>query len=262
MISSSEIANNYISIGEKKGSLPFFKMMMLSIMAGMFIAFAGLGATIASCTVQNASLAKLIAGCVFPAGLAMVVLTGAELFTGNSLMVMSLLNKKLALVKLLKSWLVVYVGNLIGGIIVSLITVYGHTLSMFDDKLVNAVVNTASAKCSITFVDGVLRGIACNILVCLAVIMAMASKSAGGKIVSLFFPIMVFVVCGFEHSVANMFYIPAGIFASYEYGVVADNLNWVNFFVINEIPVTLGNIIGGSSLGVVYWALYVKKGSE
>lgn len=260
MTSSSDITKNYISIGEKKGSLPLGKMLILSIMAGMFIAFAGLGATIASCTVDSLSIAKLTAGCVFPAGLAMVVLTGTELFTGNSLMVISVLSKRLSVLKLIWSWFVVYIGNLIGGLIVSAIAVYSHVLSLFDDKLVNAVVNTATVKCSISFCDGLLRGIACNILVCLAVIMAMASKSASGKIVSLFFPIMVFVVCGFEHSVANMFYIPVGIFASYEYGITNDSLTWLNFFVTNEVPVTIGNIIGGSCLGAVYWYLYIKKG--
>lgn len=259
MVTSNEIAKNYIAIGERKGNLPFGKMMLLSVLAGMFIAFAGLGATIASCAVDNGSIAKLIAGCVFPAGLAMVVLTGTELFTGNSLMVISAFEKKLSIIKLIKSWVFVYIGNFIGGLIVSAIAVYGHTLSMFDGKLVEAVVNTASAKCSIGFADGLLRGIACNVLVCLAVIMAMASKSASGKIISLFFPIMIFVVCGFEHSVANMFYIPAGILAKGEYGIANDTVTWINFLVTNEIPVTLGNIIGGAGLGATYWLLYIKN---
>lgn len=262
MLTSSEIAKNYIAIGEKKGNLPFVKMLVLSVLAGMFIALAGLGATVASFSVENTSIAKLISGCVFPAGLAMVVLTGAELFTGNNLMAISALEKKISLLKLIKAWVVVYIGNLIGGLIVSAIAVYGHTLSMGNGALANAIVNTANAKCSISFTDGLLRGIACNILVCLAVIMAMSAKNSASKIISLFFPIMIFVICGFEHSVANMFYIPAGLFASYEYGITADNLTWFNFFVTNEIPVTLGNIIGGSGLGITYWYLYIKKGSN
>lgn len=256
MTSSKDIANNYISIGENKGNLPFFKMLVLSILAGMFIALAGLGATVASFSIENTSVAKLISGCVFPAGLAMVILTGTELFTGNSLMIISTLERKLSILKLLKSWVVVYIGNLIGGLLVSAGAVYGHTLSMGNGALAQAVVNTAYAKCSIGLTEGLIRGIFCNVLVCLAVIMAMSTKNSAGKIIALFFPIMIFVVCGFEHSVANMFYIPAGIFASYEYGITAENLTWFNFFVTNEIPVTLGNIIGGTGLGIAYRYLY------
>lgn len=262
MLTSKEITENYISIGEKKGNLPFFKMLVLSILAGMFIALAGLGASVASYSVENASVAKLISGCVFPAGLAMVVLTGAELFTGNCLMVISALEKRLSVFKLIKAWVVVFIGNLIGGLLVSAGAVYGHTLSMGNGTLAQAVVNTASAKCSITFADGLIRGIFCNVLVCLAVLMAMSAKGSAGKIISLFFPILIFVVCGFEHSVANMFYIPAGLFASYEYGLTADNLTWFNFFITNEIPVTLGNIIGGAGLGITYHYLYIKKAND
>ena len=259
MNSPSEIAKAYINIGENKAKTPFFKLVILSILAGMFIAIAGAGATVASCTISNPSVAKIIAGCVFPAGLAMVILAGSELFTGDCLMIISVLEKRISVLKMLKTWLIVYIGNLIGGLLVSAMVVWGHTLSMFDGALLESVVKTATAKANIGFTDGLIRGIMCNILVCLAVWMAASAKTSAGKIVALFLPIMIFVACGFEHSIANMFYIPVGLFATYEYGITADGLNWFGFLVQNEIPVTIGNIIGGVSVGGMYWLAYLKK---
>lgn len=253
MITSKDILKNYISIGEGKSKLPIGRATVLSVLAGMFIALAGIGASVASCMVDNPSIAKLISGCVFPAGLAMVVLTGSELFTGDSLMIISVLSRRVSILKMLRTWIIVYIGNLIGSMIVVLAVVYGHTLSMFDSSLAASLVATASSKCALSFGDAFLRGIMCNVLVCIAVWMGMSAKSAGGKVIALFLPIMVFVICGFEHSVANMFYIPAGILASAEYGIHADGLNWIAFFINNEIPVTLGNIVGGTGLGCALW---------
>ncbi len=262
MNSPSEITQNYVTIGTNKAKTVWWKMLLLAILAGMYIAIAGVGASIASTTVDNPSIAKLIAGCIFPAGLAMVLLAGSELFTGNCLMIIPVLEKKITVFEMLRAWVIVYVGNLIGGILVSAMVVYGHTFSMFGNKVAESAVSIAAGKVALSFQDGFIRGIMCNILVCVAVWMTFAAKDAGGKVLALFLPIMVFVICGYEHSVANMYYIPSGLFAMKEYGITADGLTWGSFFINNEIPVTLGNIVGGMFIGIMYWAIFLKKKHE
>lgn len=259
MITSKEIEHDYIDIGYNKCNMNIAKCFVLSILAGMFIAFGGLGSSIASCTVENPGVAKLIQSVVFPAGLAMVVAIGAELFTGDCLITISVLERKTSVLKFIRTLVIVYIGNLVGGLIVSALAVYGHTMSAFDGALAQNIVDVATKKCEIGFGDGILRGILCNVLVCLAVWMTMTTKSAAGKIIALFFPIMVFVICGFEHSVANMFYIPAGIMTAKEYGIDSDSLNWFNFFIINEFPVTVGNVIGGIAVSLSLWFTQSQK---
>ena len=254
----AEIATSFIKIGENKASLPAIKMLILGIFAGMFVALAGAGSSIAATTVSNPSLSRLCNAMIFPAGLVMVLLAGSELFTGNSLMVISVLEKKINLKGLLKNWVVVYIGNLLGSMFVAVLFVFSHVPGMFDGKLAEFMVASAAAKTHLTFSDAFLRAILCNILVCLAVWVAASVIHAEGKIIALYLPIVVFVLCGFEHCVANMFCIPAGIFAAGEYGVVAEGLNWFGFFVKNLIPVTLGNIVGGSMVGIGYWFVYLQ----
>lgn len=258
MKTSREITESYVEIGNKKCTARFCKTFVLAILAGMFIAFGGLGSSIASCTLVG-SAARIVSGCVFPAGLAMVVLVGTELFTGDCLIAISVLERKTSILKFIKTLIVVYIGNFVGSILVGASAVYGHTLSAFDGKLAEALVNTATAKANIGFVDGLLRGIMCNVLVCIAVWMSMSAKTAAGKVFALFFPIMVFVICGYEHSVANMFYIPTGIMAASEYGIDTQNLTWYGFLVINEIPVTIGNIIGGVGFAFSMWYTQISK---
>lgn len=259
MNSPAQIAKNYVAIGENKANLSVGKTLMLAFLAGMFIGIAGIGAMIASCMVPNGSISKLINGCVFPGGLAMVMLAGSELFTGDCLMVISVFEKRIKVMKMLKTWLLVWVGNFAGGLFISAMVVYGHTMSLFNGGLAQAAVNVAAAKCNITFADGLIRGVMCNILVCIAVWIGFAEDSAAGKVVAIFLPILVFVVSGYEHSVANMTYIPTGLFTAMEYGIEADGLNWFNFLIKNEIPVTIGNILGGGLLGLLYWAIYLAK---
>lgn len=170
-----------------------------------------------------------------------------------------MLERKANVLKFIRTLIIVYIGNLVGSILVALMAVYGHTLSAFDGALAQNIVDIAAKKCEIGFGDAIIRGILCNVLVCSAVWMSMTTKSAAGKIVALFMPIMVFVISGFEHSVANMFYIPAGIMALKEYGVEAEGLNWFNFFITNELPVTIGNLIGGISLSVALWFTQSQK---
>lgn len=265
MNSPAEIAKNYVSIGKGKTTMKASKLFILGIMAGIFIAIAGVGASTASCSIGG-SVGKLVGACVFPAGLTLVILAGSELFTGNCLIIISVLEKEATLAGMLRNWTIVYLGNLAGSLFVAWGMTACHQLSLFDAALAGAAINTAVAKVSMPFGDAFLKGVFCNMLVCLAVWLGFSAKSAAGKIVALFYPIMVFVVCGFEHSVANMFYGPAGLFAmtnaSYLDKATADvsKLTWSAFFLKNLLPVTLGNIIGGALfVGVVYWFIYLKK---
>ena len=269
MNSPKEIAQNYIATGVAKTKYPIPKMLLLGVLAGMFIALAGVGATIAPASVATASLAKLVSAVVFPAGLAMVLLSGSELFTGNCLIIIPVLEKEAKFSAMLKNWLFVYIGNFAGSILIAALTVYSGTFSLFSDAAAASLIKTAVAKVTMSFSDALLRGIMCNFLVCIAVWMTFAAKDVAGKITGLFFPIMLFVLCGFEHSIANMFYIPAGLFASGKtayldaYVSVAgaghiNSLTWGALFTKNLIPVTLGNIIGGTVLvGIGYWYIYL-----
>lgn len=270
MNSPKEIAQNYIATGVAKTKYPAVKMILLGVLAGMFIALAGVGATIAPATVATASLAKFLGAAIFPAGLAMVLLAGSELFTGNCLIVISVLEKEAKLTAMLKNWLFVYIGNFIGSILIAALTVYSGTFSLFGDAAAVSVIKTAVAKVSMTFTDAMLRGILCNFLVCIAVWMSFAAKDVAGKITGLFFPIMLFVLSGYEHSIANMYYIPAGLFASTNSaymsayngagGAGTSALTWGSLFIKNLIPVTLGNIIGGVVLvGMGYWFIYLRE---
>lgn len=260
-----EIAENYVSIGKKKAEMRADKMFLLAVMAGIYIALAGCGASAAACTIGG-SAGKLIGACVFPAGLTLVLLAGSELFTGNCLLVIPALEREISPGAMLRNWLIVYLGNFAGSVLIAWMAVYSHQLSLFDGQLAAAAVNTAVAKVSMPFGDAFLKGICCNVLVCLAVWVSFAAKDVTGKIAALFYPIVVFVVCGFEHSVANMFYCPAGLFAAglpeYAKAITTDTsvLTWGNFLFRNLLPVTLGNIVGGAVfVGGVYWWVYLHR---
>ncbi|MBQ6404368.1 MAG: formate/nitrite transporter family protein [Oscillospiraceae bacterium] len=259
MFSPKEVAQNYLNASETKAQLPFGRMFVLAILAGMFIAVGGLAAGVGSATLSG-SAARLVSGAVFPAGLAMVLIAGSELFTGNCLMIMGVLTRRITALGMLRNLVVVWLGNLVGAMLIACIAAFGHSYGAFNGALAEAVVNTAAAKTSLSFGDAFLRGVGCNFLVCIAVWMANAAKTVGGKIAGLFFPIAAFVIAGFEHVVANMYYIPAGLFAASIHGIAAQGLTWGAFLVKNLIPVTLGNMAGGMILvGCVGWYLYLKE---
>ncbi len=245
-----DIAASYIDTGAAKAAQPKGRMLLLAILAGAFIALAGVAAT-----VGTALAGKLAGACIFPAGLAMVIVAGSELFTGNNLMVISLLEKRITAGELLAAWAVVYIGNFLGAVIVAAAAVWSGALGAYAD----AVIATAAAKCAIPFGQALLRGVLCNVLVCTAVWMAMAAKDVTGKIAGLYFPVMAFVLCSFEHSIANMFYIPAGLFSVMRTGAAAEGLSWGAFFVKNLLPVTAGNILGGAGLGALLHTIYLRK---
>ncbi|MBR1598216.1 MAG: formate/nitrite transporter family protein [Lachnospiraceae bacterium] len=260
MYSPAEIAERYKEAGANKTRLPVAKMFVLALFAGIFIAFGAFGSQVAGASIDSASLGKFLSALVFPVGLMMVLMAGAELFTGNSLLVIPVLAKEATVKGMLKNWVVVYIGNLLGSILIALLLTYSHSFNLFDKAVAVSVVNTAASKVSLSFSDAFLRGILCNVLVCISVWISFSAKEAAGKIIGLFLPIMLFVISGYEHCVANMYFIPAGILASHEYGLEVDGLTWGSFFVNNLLPVTLGNVVGGACIvGMGYFFVYLSK---
>lgn len=267
MLSPKEVADRYVSVGRGKTALPIGRMLILGMMAGVFIALAAVAANTAMSTVANPSLAKLAAACVFPGGLAMVLLAGSELFTGNCLLVIPLLQRQISWGGMLRNWLFVYLGNLLGSLLVVGLVSLGGQWSLFSGQLAVTTIKVASGKLALSFPSALALGVCCNFLVCVAVWISFAADSVGGKLAGLFFPILFFVLAGFEHSVANMYYIPAGLVAAANpdfaalaaaAGVDMSRLSWSGFFLGNLLPVTLGNILGGSLLvGCVYWYCYL-----
>ncbi len=260
MYGPAEIAKRYSDAGAGKTKLALPKMFVLAMFAGMFIAFGAFGSQVVSVGAEIPAVGKLLGALVFPVGLLMVIMAGAELFTGNSLIIISVLDGKATVKGMLRNWVVVYLGNFVGSIFVAAILTYGHAYSLFDGKLAESVVATAQTKVMLSLPDAFLRAILCNILVCIAVWISFSAEDVAGKILGLYLPIMLFVVSGYEHCVANMYFIPAGIFASGEYGIAADALNWTACFVNNLLPVTIGNVLGGVCVvGLGYFFAYLHR---
>ena len=265
----AEIADFTVNVGVKKANLTITNQFALGVLAGAFIAFGAQAANIVTHTISDIGIAKLIGGLIFPAGLMLVLMAGAELFTGNSLMIIALAERRITLSQLLRSWLVVYSGNFAGSVLVALLISWSGQLNYTGGLLGGVTLKAAAGKVSLTFTQAFTLGILCNWLVCLAVWMSFGAKDGISKAVCVFFPIWLFVASGFEHSIANMYYIPAGILAKSAYTANAlelgvsqaaiDSLNWCTMFTRNLLPVTLGNILGGAGfVGCVYWFVYVR----
>ena len=251
------------------------KLFILSFIAGVFIAFAASGSTFASFNLlankDSLGIGKLIQGLTFTPGLIFVLIGGAELFTGNNLMVISVLDKKISIKELLRAWGIVYIGNFIGSVFFAFLMLKSGQWNSGASELGARVILIANSKVNLGFSQALILGIACNWLVCLAVWMSFGSDSQVGKMLCAFFPVMLFVLSGFEHSIANMYYIPAGILAKSIPEYVAatgldqaalNGLNWGSFLGNNLLPVTLGNIIGGGIfVGLGYWLAYRKRGN-
>lgn len=258
ILTPQQIVSANIRAAAGKAQLPMPRMILLGILAGMFIACGASASSVAMHAISNVGLARLVAGCVFPVGLMMIVFVGGELFTGDCLMVMGCLHRIYSVGRMLRVLGVVFAGNFAGAALFAAL-VGGTSQFGYSGGLLGAfTVKVALGKVSLSFADAFVSGILCNIFVCLAVLMASAAKNIAGKVLAIFFPIMAFVVSGYEHCVANMFYVPAGIIAvsngTYRqaaeavYGYSAaqlESLNWGNFLVKNLLPVTLGNIVGG-----------------
>jgi len=279
-LAPADLSKALINVGKAKANNSIGKLFVLGILAGVFIGFAAHLATVVATgwtiggTAALFGLKKFFIGAVFSVGLMLVIIPGSELFTGNNLMTVALFNKNITFAQLLRNWGIVYLGNFVGSIALAwmIAQMSGLTNGAIGGTAIKIALGKVStggdAHTSMYF----FRAIGCNWLVCLAVMMAIAAKDIAGKVLAIFFPIMAFVTSGFEHCVANMYFLPAGIFSkSYEKAVAASGksaealagLNWSTMVTNNLLIVTLGNIVGGALLtGVVYWWIFVKGTKE
>lgn len=257
----AEAIANKVGVAKTKSS--FMKLLILGIFAGVYIAFGAQLATIVGHDISaylGVGIAKLVIGGVFSVGLMLVILAGAELFTGNNLIMMSVLNKQASVGSMLRNWVIVYFANLIGSLLIVWLIHYSGLLNVNGGAVGEKAVAIANSKVNLAFVPAFARAILCNWLVCLAVWLAIAAKTVIGKIFACFFPIMAFVASGFEHSIANMYFIPIGILnkGMAASGLDVSNLN-IQGFISNLVPVTLGNIVGGAFfVATLYYFVFLK----
>ena len=276
-------------LGVKKAALPAMNMFALAVLAGAFIGIGAIFATTVAAggmSVKDAAgaaafstglpygVTRLLVGLAFTVGLILVVVGGAELFTGNNLISMAFASKKVTFGALLRNWVIVYVGNFVGSILTAYIVFLGKQYSFGNGAIGLTALSIGEAKTSFTFIQAVALGIMCNALVCMAVWMCYSARSTTDKILAIIPPIACFVAAGFEHSVANMYFIPVSLFIKGSgdttfftaIGKTAENfphLTWGNFFFANLLPVTIGNIIGGAFMvGLIYWFIYLRKTAQ
>lgn len=265
MLSPEEITTYVEEVGVKKANNKCVQTLLLGILAGVFIALGAYASSVASHGVSDPGLQKVVAGTVFPIGLILVLICGSELFTGNALLSIAWAEKKITTGQMLRNWTIVWVGNFIGAVLVAILVFSAGLLT--TGTVGGYAVKIAATKASIGFGPALASGILCNIIVCLSVWGTYASKDVMGKIFMGFFPIFAFVIAGFEHCVANMYYFsigllakmnPAFVEASHVSAEKLDNLTVGGIFN-NLIPVTIGNVIGGAvCVGLVYWFIYRK----
>jgi len=264
----ADIALKAEAVGVQKTRLDFVGLLTLAVLGGAFIALGSMFATTVLAGADGVlpfGISRLLSGLVFCLGLILVVVGGAELFTGNTLMVMAWAAGKVRLAEMLRAWLIVYIGNFIGALgAAALVFLSGQYLSG-KGSVAAVALNIALAKVTLSFEHAFFLGILCNVLVCLAVWLAYGARTTADKILAILFPVSAFVVAGFEHSVANMYLIPLGLFikawgsSALTGGTDYSALTWPAFF-ISLVPVTIGNIIGGGGLvGMVYWFVYLRK---
>ena len=264
--SPGEIAEKVESVGVAKAHLPTLQTLMLGMVAGGFI---GLGALYFTLVVSDPQLsfgvARVLGGVAFSLGLILVVVAGAELFTGNNLLVMAWADRKITTAEMLRNWALVYASNAVGAIGLAVVVYLSQHASMNQGAVALAYVKIAAAKTALPFWEAFFKGVLCNLLVCLAVWLALAGRSVTDKVLAIVFPISAFVAAGFEHSVANMYFIPLGVFlkgsVAAPAGMDMTALDWGGF-VGNLIPVTLGNIIGGSVMVALVYHMIYRRGSN
>ncbi|MFK7819283.1 MAG: formate transporter FocA [Planctomycetaceae bacterium] len=268
-----DMATKAEDVGVRKANMDAATMFALAVLAGAFIALGAVVATIVS--VSGAAdplpygVTKLLCGLVFSLGLILVIVGGAELFTGNNLIVMAWASRRITTRALLRNWGIVYLGNLVGSLAIALL-VFGSGQYMFaNGEVGKTMLSIANAKCELGFFQATCLGVLCNILVCLAVWLTLSARTTTDRIMAIIAPITAFVAAGFEHSVANMYFIPVGLLT--KYGATPEFWNTVeqtggnysgltvSAMFANLVPVTLGNIIGGAILvGTVYWFVYLR----
>ncbi|MCI0393748.1 MAG: formate transporter FocA [Chloroflexi bacterium] len=266
------MAQKMESVGLAKVNLGPLRMFALAVLAGAFIAMGAIFATTVTTggSVLPYGVSKLLGGLVFSLGLILVVGAGAELFTGNNLIVMAWAHRRVSTGRLLRNWTIVYVGNFAGSLLTAAMMFLSEQYTFANGAIGLNALTIANNKTSLDFVPALVLGIFCNALVCLAVWLCIGARSATDKILAIIFPITAFVAAGFEHSVANMYFIPIGLFIKAGAGpdfwaqigqTAADytGLTWGNFLLANLLPVTIGNVIGGAGMvGLVYWFIYLR----
>lgn len=272
----AEILNVIVEAAQKKASLSKINMVLLGILAGAFIGFASEGSNMAAFNLlskpETFGLGKALAGAIFGTGLMLVIIAGGELFTGNTLMISGVFEGLITVPSMLKNWLFVYLGNFIGSVLIAMMINGAGLLSSGGNMLGAVTIKIAAYKIGLSFTEAFILGVLCNWLVCLAIWMANGANDMSGKILAIFFPIWLFITSGFEHSIANMYYIPAGILAksnpvladaALELGVKGEalnNLSWSSFVLNNLIPVSLGNFVGGAiCVASIYWLVFKKS---
>jgi formate transporter len=259
--SPAEIQAAIEQVGVKKANMPFLPSFMLAAVAGGSI---GLGALYYTIVASDAGLSfatgRVLGGLVFSLGLAIVLVAGAELFTGNNLIVMAWASRKISTRDVLRNWMIVYCGNLVGALGLVVLVLFSHHLDMNGGRIGQSILNTAVGKISPDFGTLFFKGVLCNLLVCLGVWIAYAGRTVTDKIVGLILPISAFVAAGFEHCIANMYFLPLAWLVTVT-GKIPDgfdaSLITIPGMIHNLVPVTLGNILGGSGfVGLVYWTIY------
>jgi formate/nitrite transporter len=283
----AEMATRAEYLGVRKAEMPAFTMFMLAILAGAFISLGAIFATTVSAGSMSVTAAdgtaaystalpygvtRLLSGLVFSLGLILVVVGGAELFTGNNLIVMAWASGKVTGRALLRNWAIVYLGNFIASVATAALMFVSRQYTFGADAVGIAALKTAVAKCELGFAQAIALGILCNALVCLAVWMTFSARTTIDKIASIIFPITAFVAAGFEHSIANMYFIPYALFVkAFDPAFIAkvgdkvphlEALTWKAFFINNLIPVTIGNVVGGAVfVAAIYWVVFLRKKS-
>ena len=263
-LTTGEILEKVSDSGIAKAEGKTLRLLIWALLAGAYIAFGAQASQMVSFNLladpDSLGVGRLVSAAVFPVGLMMVVLCGAELFTGNCLMIIGVLDRKIRISGMLRNWVLVYLGNFLGALLVVALMKSTGLWETGSGLLGASVIKTAQAKVQLSFGQAFVRGILCNWLVCLAVWMSTGARETVSKIFAIWFCIGLFVISGFEHSIANMYFIPAGIAAAADSGLAqlagcdVSVLTVGNFLVKNLLPVTLGNILGGGLfVGMVYW---------
>lgn len=264
----AEIVGAYTEIGATKAKRSTVFLILMGILAGAAIALGSAVTNTAVYGIESPWIARTVCALLFPFGLGMVMIMGMELFTGNSLMVISVLDNRCSLSAMLRNWGIVYLSNFVGALAVAAGCAWFGQMNYSGGQLAVYTMKVAAGKCAMPFANAFVLGILCNVLVCLGVLMSMSAKDTCGRILGAYLPVCYFVLCGFEHCIANMYYIPAGLMAkavpayaalAAEAGVNLEALTVSNFLLGNLLPVTLGNVLGGVGLGCIMWLCHLKK---